>query len=106
MNPTKITRQLATKSTSCPIEGARIGTSMNTDMTKDMMRAMAAPPCPSRTMAMETMRGLAAPKPCKARPASIISKLVENKHRAEPARKISRPAKMAGLRPVLSEMGP
>ncbi len=83
--PTKIMRQLAMKSTSWPMDGARMGTSMKTDMTKDMMRAMAAPPCPSRTMAMETIRGLDAPTPCRARPASSISKLVENRQSSEPA---------------------
>ena len=64
-------RQLATKSTSWPMDGARMGTSMKTVMTKDMTRAMAAPPCPSRTMAIETMRGAAAPKPWTTRPSSM-----------------------------------
>ena len=74
--PAKITRQLATISTNCPIEGARIGTSINTVITKDMIRAIAAPPCPSRTMAMETIRGPAAPSPWITRPIRIIGKLV------------------------------
>ena len=36
-------RQSATSSMSWPIEGARIGTMMNTAMTKDITRAMARP---------------------------------------------------------------
>ena len=41
-----------------------------------MIRAIAAPPCPSRTMAMETIRGPAAPSPWITRPIRIIGKLV------------------------------
>ena len=51
------------------------GTSMNTIMTKDMTRAIAAPACPSRTMAIDTMRGDEAPKPWMNRPTRIIGKL-------------------------------
>ena len=40
------------------------------------IRAIAAPPCPSRTMAMETIRGPAAPSPWITRPIRIIGKLV------------------------------
>jgi hypothetical protein len=57
---------------------------MNTIITKDMTRAMAAPPCPSRTMAMDTMRGAEAPKPWMKRPIRIIGKLEANRQMSEP----------------------
>ena len=65
--------------------GASIGTSMKTIITKDMTRAMAAPPCPSRTMAIDTMRGAEAPKPWMKRPMRIIWKLEENRQMSEPS---------------------
>ena len=79
-----MTRQLAKKSTSWPTDGARMGTSMKTVMTKDMTRAMPAPALPSRTMAIETMRGAAAPKPWTKRPSSMTSKLCAARHMSEP----------------------
>ena len=62
-----------------------MGTSMNTIITKDMTRAMAAPACPSRTMAMDTIRGAEAPKPWMQRPMRIIGKLNENRQMSEPS---------------------
>ena len=80
---------------------------MKIAMTKDMIRAMARPAWRSRTMAMATMRGPAAPKPCRTRPASIMvvkscgEGADESADNEEPM-----PAYIAGLRPVLSEIGP
>jgi len=43
--------------------------------SRNMMRAIARPSYPSRTRAMLTIRGAAAPNPCNTRPASIMVKL-------------------------------
>lgn len=102
----KIMRQSATRRMSWPIDGARTGTRISTVMTKDMMRAMERPTKRSRTIAMPTMRGPAAPKPCRTRPSSIKVKSVVKAQMSPPAMKQPKPAYIAGLRPVLSEIGP
>ena len=58
------------------MDGASTGTRMNTVETNDMTRAMRRPAYTSRTSAVETMRGPAAPKPASARPASNESEAV------------------------------
>ena len=105
-NETKISRQSPIYRMPCPAMGDRIGTRMNTAMMKDMIRAMARPDRLSRTIATVMMRVAAAPKPCSARPASIISKLVANSDSMQPATKKLMPQYTAGLRPMLSESGP
>ena len=57
-------------------------------------------------MAVPTMRGPAAPKPCSTRPMIITLKSVVRAQMRPPRMKQPKPAYIAGLRPVLSEIGP
>jgi hypothetical protein len=104
--PAKIARQVVNASTAWPMDGASTGTRMNTVETKDMTRAMPRPAYTSRTIAIVTMRGPAAPKPASARPASNQPKLWVNAQITPPKMNKPTPKYKAGLRPVLSETGP
>ena len=79
---------------------------MKTAIAKDRMRAIRVPSYRSRTSAMTTTRGPAAPKPCSTRPAIIVSKSGARTLMRHPAANSARPAWIAGLRPMRSESGP
>jgi hypothetical protein len=64
---------------------------MNAAMTTDITRAISTPSKRSRTMAVATIRGPAAPKPCSTRPSSSASKLPAAAESAEPAAKQASP---------------
>ncbi len=87
----KIARQWATARIAWPIAGARIGTRMNTDIASDMMRAIARPAYWSRTSAIVTMRGPAAPTPWRNRPSSITSSPCARIDSTQPTTKIAKP---------------
>ena len=87
----KIARQLATSRMSWPSPGASAGTRMKTAMTEDMIRAIARPSYWSRTIAMVTIRGPAAPIPWRKRPTSITVKLVASADKRQPTMNRAKP---------------
>ena len=89
-----------------PSAGASTGAMMNTAITSEKTRAISRPPYRSRIKANDRIRGPAAPKPSRNRPASSMSNRLAVKARNVPARNSARPTMIAGLRPVLSEIGP
>ena len=105
-NDAKMARQLEMASTPCPMEGASTGTMMKTVETKDITRAMPRPAYTSRTKAIDTMRGPAAPNPASVRPINSQPKLCVVAHSKFPSMNMARPANNVGRRPMLSETGP
>ena len=79
---------------------------MNTAIVNDIRRAIWRPAYWSRTSAIVTTRGDDTPMPCSTRPAIIISKLRAKMLMRHPAMNSTRPAWMAGLRPIRSDSGP
>ena len=57
-------------------------------------------------MATVTIRGAAAPSPCKNRPTSIIGQVLAKIDKTHPNRKSPYPQSTTGRRPTLSESGP
>ena len=71
----KIMCQLAKIITTCPIDGATTGITMNTMKISDITSAMARPPKRSRTIETAMTRVEAAPMPWMKRSASKVSKV-------------------------------
>ena len=71
--PMNTPRQPSTAMKPCPISGAMAGTIMNTIMMKLVIRAISRPEYRSRTSAVPTIRGEAAPSPCAKRASSSSS---------------------------------
>ncbi len=71
--------------------GATMGTRMNIEMMKDITRAISRPSNWSRISATTTIRGPAAPSPCRKRPASMPAKLVENMDTRQPIENTAKP---------------
>ena len=105
-NVVNIARQLPSQRITCPRAGATVGTRMNTAIAKDIRRAICRPSYWSRTRATVTMRGPATPIPCRTRPTIIVSKVGAKMLTRHPIMNRTRPAWMAGLRPMRSESGP
>ena len=89
-----------------PIMGAMAGTIVKTIMMKLTTRAISRPTCRSRTMAIATTRGPAAPRPWITRPTSIHSRLSACQQISAPRQKTPMQPSITGLRPSASEMGP
>ena len=71
--PQKIARHEATRRATAPNDGAITGTSTKMAMAKDMVRAIWLPSKRSRTMAMASERGPAAPNPPRTRHSTSTS---------------------------------
>ena len=102
----KIHGQAPSHRMTSPRLGAMTGTTMKIIMTKDITRAISRPRKRSRTMAMATTRGAAAPRPCNARAASSVVKLGAKAAPSDPMAKMTSPTARIGLRPNRSDSGP